>query len=97
MVEECGPADRQAAAYRLGALLLDRRNIGDTAAAVTLLGEGADLDPGGSEVHQHIVYRLRLGAGRPARDGDPAIGLQDRGRTGLSAPTRGPHLGPVGR
>lgn len=58
VVDDCGPAHRLAAVYKLSGLLLDRRNVGDTAAAVTLLGEAAELAPGGSELHEHVVYRL---------------------------------------
>ncbi|WP_371680966.1 CHAT domain-containing protein [Streptomyces sp. NBC_01276] len=58
VADDCGPAHRLAAVYKLSGLLLDRRNVGDTAAAVTLLGEAAELAPGGSELHEHIVYRL---------------------------------------
>ncbi|WP_432762282.1 CHAT domain-containing protein [Streptomyces sp. NBC_00069] len=58
VVEDCGPAGRLVAVYRLAARLLERRNVGDTAAAVTLLGEAADLAPGGSELHEHVVYLL---------------------------------------
>ncbi|MFD8981526.1 CHAT domain-containing protein [Streptomyces sp. NPDC059564] len=58
VVDDCGPAHRLTAVYKLAGLLLDRRNIGDTAAAASLLGEAAELAPGGSELHEHVVYRL---------------------------------------
>ncbi|WP_370418030.1 CHAT domain-containing protein [Streptomyces sp. QH1-20] len=58
VAEECGPGGRLAAVHHLAGLLLDRRNVGDTAAAVTLLSEAADLAPSGSELHEHVVYLL---------------------------------------